>query len=191
MCYFASARQLAQTAKGIEPSPARLFAKGNQDTLLLTVPGFFGRSCRIDHVHPTHSAQNRRAKGKICMLWPTIKAALHGVVPESEFGLWIKPLECRRDDEQGVELVGPDRFFCAWVEDRYLELIRATAQELLEVLATCSADLLFRKASSSLSKRGRSGSSNGLILSREEIGAAIQQLNSVIQENARPTSRLP
>ena len=64
------------------------------------------------------------------MLWPTIKAALHGVVPESEFGLWIKPLECRRDDEQGVELVGPDRFFCAWVEDRYLELIRATAQEL-------------------------------------------------------------
>jgi chromosomal replication initiator protein len=64
------------------------------------------------------------------MLWNTIKTSLHASLPESEFGLWIKPLECQRQDDQSLELVGPDRFFCAWVEDRYLELIRAKAQEL-------------------------------------------------------------
>ncbi len=64
------------------------------------------------------------------MVWPTIKAALQGAVPDSEYGLWIRPLECRREDGQALELVGPDRFFCAWVEDRYLELIRSKAREL-------------------------------------------------------------
>ena len=64
------------------------------------------------------------------MLWNSIKTSLHASLPESEFGLWIKPLECRRQDDQVLELAGPDRFFCAWVEDRYLELIRTKAQEL-------------------------------------------------------------
>jgi chromosomal replication initiator protein len=64
------------------------------------------------------------------MLWNTIKTSLHNALPENEFGLWIKPLECRRQDDQGLELVGPDRFFCAWVEDRYLDLIRKKAEEL-------------------------------------------------------------
>lgn len=64
------------------------------------------------------------------MLWNTIKTSLHGTLSESEYGLWIKPLECRKQDGQALELVGPDRFFCAWVEDRYLGLIRDTAKEL-------------------------------------------------------------
>jgi len=64
------------------------------------------------------------------MLWNTIRTSLHASLPDSEFGLWIKPLECRRQDEQVLELAGPDRFFCAWVEDRYLELIRTKAREL-------------------------------------------------------------
>lgn len=64
------------------------------------------------------------------MLWNTIKTSLHGTLSESEYGLWIKPLECRKQEGQGLELVGPDRFFCAWVEDRYLGLIRDTAKEL-------------------------------------------------------------
>ncbi|MBM9538387.1 chromosomal replication initiator protein DnaA [Desulfobulbus alkaliphilus] len=64
------------------------------------------------------------------MLWNTIKTSLHNTLPENEFGLWIKPLECRRQDDQGIELIGPDRFFCAWVEDRYLDLIRTKAEEL-------------------------------------------------------------
>ena len=64
------------------------------------------------------------------MLWNAIKTSLHGILSESEFGLWIKPLECQRQDQQVLELVGPDRFFCAWVEDRYLSLIRHKAEEL-------------------------------------------------------------
>lgn len=67
------------------------------------------------------------------MLWNAIKTSLHGALPESEFGLWIKPLECRRHDDRVLELVGPDRFFCAWVEDRYLALIRSKASEVGEI----------------------------------------------------------
>jgi chromosomal replication initiator protein len=64
------------------------------------------------------------------MLWNAIKTSLHRALPASEFDLWIKPLECRQQDGQSLELVGPDRFFCAWVEDRYLDLIRHTAEQL-------------------------------------------------------------
>ena len=63
------------------------------------------------------------------MPWHALKTSLHETLPESEFGLWIKPLECRRQDGRLLELVGPDRFFCAWVEDRYLGLIREKARE--------------------------------------------------------------
>ena len=64
------------------------------------------------------------------MLWPAIKASLHGTMTESEFNLWIKPLECQREDEQVLELLGPDRFFCAWVEDRYLGRMHQHAQDI-------------------------------------------------------------
>ena len=63
------------------------------------------------------------------MPWHALKTSLHETLPDSEFGLWIKPLECRRQDGRLLELVGPDRFFCAWVEDRYLGLIREKARE--------------------------------------------------------------
>ena len=42
------------------------------------------------------------------MLWKTIKTSLHGTLSESEYGLWIKPLECRKQDGQALELVGPE-----------------------------------------------------------------------------------
>ncbi|WP_028319271.1 chromosomal replication initiator protein DnaA [Desulfobulbus elongatus] len=64
------------------------------------------------------------------MMWNAIKKSLHSSLPESEYGLWIKPLECRLQEGQVMELAGPDRFFCAWVEDRYLELIRSAAREV-------------------------------------------------------------
>ena len=67
------------------------------------------------------------------MLWNAIRTSLRGTLSESDFGLWIKPLECQRQDNQVLEIVGPDRFFCAWVEDRYLGLIRSTAKELGEI----------------------------------------------------------
>lgn len=63
------------------------------------------------------------------MMWNAIKESLRSALSESEFGLWIKPLECHLQEGNVLELAGPDRFFCAWVEDRYLDLIRRTAQE--------------------------------------------------------------
>ena len=67
------------------------------------------------------------------MLWNAIKTSLRGTLSESEFSLWIKPLECQEQNKQLLEIVGPDRFFCAWVQDRYLDLIRHAAKEVGEI----------------------------------------------------------
>jgi hypothetical protein len=53
---------------------------------------------------------------------------------------------------------------------------RATAAELCEVLRACNADLLFRKASSTLSARSDATASAGFLRSRAELDAAIEQL---------------
>lgn len=63
-------------------------------------------------------------------MWHTIRTSLQETLTESEYALWIKPLACRQADEHCLELSAPDRFFCAWVEDRYLPLIRSKASEL-------------------------------------------------------------
>ncbi len=57
------------------------------------------------------------------MLWDEVKQSLREALSESEYGLWIKPLSCLREDTELLELGGPDRFFCAWIRDRYLEII--------------------------------------------------------------------
>lgn len=72
------------------------------------------------------------------MLWETLKESLQETLPESEYNLWIKPLNCLRDDEQAIELAGPDRFFCSWVRDRYLELINSTLSSISSSLKTVS-----------------------------------------------------
>jgi len=64
------------------------------------------------------------------MLWEAIRESLHEILPESEYSLWIKPLVCRKFDEQTIELAGPDRFFCSWIRDRYLNLISEKIREM-------------------------------------------------------------
>ncbi len=64
------------------------------------------------------------------MLWDTIKESLQELIPSSDYALWINPLQCQYYDDKVFQLVGPDRFFCAWVEERYLELIRNKMQYL-------------------------------------------------------------
>ncbi|WP_028580436.1 chromosomal replication initiator protein DnaA [Desulfogranum japonicum] len=64
------------------------------------------------------------------MVWSAIKSSLEASLPKSEFNLWIKPLECQFVNDQNLDLIGPDRFFCAWVEDRYLQLIQDIAQKM-------------------------------------------------------------
>ena len=62
-------------------------------------------------------------RGTLNMLWDMLRESLQETLPKSEYNLWIKPLTCQRQDEQIIELAGPDRFFCSWVRDRYLNLI--------------------------------------------------------------------
>lgn len=64
------------------------------------------------------------------MLWDIIRESLQESLPESEYILWIKPLICVREDERLLELAGPDRFFCSWVRDHYLDLINRKLREL-------------------------------------------------------------
>ncbi len=61
------------------------------------------------------------------MMWETIRKSLHQSLPEDEYGLWIEPLACQEDGEGELRIVAPDRFFSAWVEERYLDLIRSAA----------------------------------------------------------------
>lgn len=66
------------------------------------------------------------------MMWNSVKESLHGLLPESEYGLWIKPMTCVKEDEAAVELSCPDRFFSAWVEERYLSMIQTSLAELCD-----------------------------------------------------------
>ncbi|MDH4317639.1 MAG: chromosomal replication initiator protein DnaA [Desulfobulbaceae bacterium] len=64
------------------------------------------------------------------MIWNTIKESLQGSLPSGEYDLWIEPLACRSCSEDRLELVGPDRYFLSWVQDRYLGLIKSKLNEL-------------------------------------------------------------
>ncbi len=64
------------------------------------------------------------------MLWNTIKTSLQKELSENEFGLWIEPLACERENEQELRITAPDRFFRSWIEERYLDRIRTVADEV-------------------------------------------------------------
>jgi chromosomal replication initiator protein len=64
------------------------------------------------------------------MLWEAVKHTLAAALPASEHSLWISPLVCVRENSQVLEIACPDRFFCAWVKDRYLKLIEASLSSL-------------------------------------------------------------
>lgn len=64
------------------------------------------------------------------MLWQNVKSILRGKLPEGAFSLWVEPLECIHEDEQSLELAGPDRFFCAWVNENYQGDIQQALSEL-------------------------------------------------------------
>ncbi len=55
---------------------------------------------------------------------------MRGKLPEGAFSLWVEPLECIHEDEQTLELAGPDRFFCAWVNENYQRDIQLALSEL-------------------------------------------------------------
>lgn len=66
------------------------------------------------------------------MLWETVKNSLSGSLSESEYGLWIRPLSCVQEDDKTLQIACPDRFFCAWVKERYLGLIEANLGKITD-----------------------------------------------------------
>ncbi|MHB1380580.1 MAG: DnaA ATPase domain-containing protein, partial [Desulfurivibrionaceae bacterium] len=63
------------------------------------------------------------------MLWQRVKSVLSQKVSDSDFRLWIEPLQCVQFDAQSVELAGPDPYFCSWVRENYLADIQDALQD--------------------------------------------------------------
>lgn len=62
------------------------------------------------------------------MRWQQAKEILRESLSESTFSLWIEPLRCAQATDEKVVLEGPDRFFCSWVQDNYMERIQQAMQ---------------------------------------------------------------
>ena len=64
------------------------------------------------------------------MLWNEIKEKLRHKLPVAVQHLWIEPISCRIADENRIELVCPDKFFCSWIKENYLKVIKESLGEL-------------------------------------------------------------
>lgn len=70
------------------------------------------------------------------MVWEKTKTALQGVLSESIFNLWIEPIALYRQDDAKLVLSCPDRYFSAYVNQNYLELIATKATEIDSSIAS-------------------------------------------------------
>ncbi|MGW8161181.1 MAG: DnaA N-terminal domain-containing protein, partial [Desulfobulbales bacterium] len=66
------------------------------------------------------------------MIWDEIKELLKYKLPEAVLHLWIDPLTCIRADENHIDLVCPDKFFCSWVKENYLNILQRFEDQLGE-----------------------------------------------------------
>ena len=79
------------------------------------------------------------------MLWNEIKEVLRHKLPEAVQNLWIEPLSCTKADDSRIDLVCPDKFFCSWIKENYLQAIK----ESLDELGKSSVQIQFSVAGSS------------------------------------------
>ncbi len=68
------------------------------------------------------------------MMWEKTKTALQGVLSESVFSLWIEPITFSRKHESTLILSCPDRYFSAYVNQNYLDVISRKASEIDETI---------------------------------------------------------
>ncbi len=64
------------------------------------------------------------------MVWEKAKKILQKKLDESIFNLWIDPLQCMKVQEECIHLASPDRFFSAYINRNYLELIQEHINEI-------------------------------------------------------------
>lgn len=75
------------------------------------------------------------------MLWEKTKEKLRDELAGNIFGLWIDPLECDQVEDDKIYLTCPDRYFSAFVEQNYTEVI----QEKLTEAGGCSRQIVFNQ----------------------------------------------
>ncbi len=63
-------------------------------------------------------------------MWNAVKQSLRSILPENELELWISPLHCVKKDQKTLILSAPDRFFCSWVQEHYLDFINEAASSV-------------------------------------------------------------
>ncbi|MBU0676372.1 MAG: chromosomal replication initiator protein DnaA [Proteobacteria bacterium] len=76
------------------------------------------------------------------MNWEKIKEKVTEHLLPGTISLWVEPLECLRDDQDCLELVGPDRFFCSWVRENLQPLFLRCLTEL----GSPETEILFKVA---------------------------------------------
>ncbi len=64
------------------------------------------------------------------MVWEKAKTILREELDESVFNLWIDPLQCYQVQEESIHLACPDRFFSAYINRNYLELIQEHVEKV-------------------------------------------------------------
>jgi chromosomal replication initiator protein len=64
----------------------------------------------------------------VLKFWEKAGDCLKDRIGEAAFETWIKPLKPRQQQENGLALEAPDRFFCDWVDKHYKEIIREAVQ---------------------------------------------------------------
>ena len=64
------------------------------------------------------------------MVWEKAKTALQDALSESVYSLWIEPLDLHCKDESELVLSCPDRYFGAYVNQNYLDLISRKIGEI-------------------------------------------------------------
>ena len=64
------------------------------------------------------------------MVWEKAKTALQDVLSESVYSLWIEPLDLHCKDDSKLVLSCPDRYFGAYVNQNYLDLISRKIEEI-------------------------------------------------------------
>lgn len=64
------------------------------------------------------------------MRWENIKERLQDKMPATAHKLWIEPITCSKSDDDVLELICPDKFFCAWVTENYLPLLENVLSEV-------------------------------------------------------------
>lgn len=68
-------------------------------------------------------------------VWPRCLESLSDELPAQQFHMWIRPLRLESESEEQIHLVAPNRFVRDWVNDKFLQQINNSLDQLTAGLA--------------------------------------------------------